>query len=61
MVLMIGVLSEALYFERQNGWDAATQQMVLIYKDGVFPTLRLRSAHDKDKGFSEPKAKHKSD
>lgn len=35
MVVKMGAPGRAAYFGRQNDWDAASKQMVLIYEDGA--------------------------
>jgi len=37
MVVKMGAPGRAAYFGRQNDWDAASKQMVLIYEDGASP------------------------
>lgn len=37
MVVKMGARGGAAYFGRQNDWDAAPKQMVLIYEDGASP------------------------
>jgi len=38
MVVKTGAQGGATYFGRQNDWDAASKQMVLIYEDGASPS-----------------------